>query len=205
MALRFGLGFGLGIGIDRWSSVLSVPRAPLADSQMVLWVSLWKSGVMAGPRRHGDACHDHRAQRKCHQFEDYLEAARKLKQRWVIALVCQVTLTHLSMFTIRNVVRKRSVHPLLSMFMVRYGVRRVFLATDDTAVIAAARASEEFDFLVRESESTNFYSGEGAKEFVERRLAMGEGNPATIGAREHQQNPKTLKPGHHWCTRAPRH
>ena len=62
-------------------------------------------------------------------------------------------------------------------------MRKVFLATDNVEVIAAARASAEFDFLVRETESARFYSGEGAKEFVERRLAKGEGDPAMIGAR----------------------
>jgi hypothetical protein len=44
----------------------------------------------------------------------------------------------------------------------RYGVRNVFLATDDVDVMKAARASDEFNFLMRETESTKFYSGKGA-------------------------------------------
>uniref|UniRef100_A0A7S0RP45 Alpha-(1,6)-fucosyltransferase N- and catalytic domain-containing protein n=1 Tax=Pyramimonas obovata TaxID=1411642 RepID=A0A7S0RP45_9CHLO len=103
----------------------------------------WERPIISMHVRHGDACYDHRAQRKCHEFEDYLVAARKIKER--------------------------------------YGVRNVFLATDNVAVIAKARANEEFNFLVRETESAKFYSGKGAKEFVERRLAKGEGDPGMIG------------------------
>ncbi|KAK3257229.1 hypothetical protein CYMTET_33673 [Cymbomonas tetramitiformis] len=41
----------------------------------------WEHPIIAMHVRHGDSCKDHRGQRQCRSFEDYLVAARSLKGR----------------------------------------------------------------------------------------------------------------------------
>jgi len=123
-----------------WRPNDELERRVIEEQQKLNWGS---QPVISMHVRHGDSCFDHRAQRSCHKFAEYLAAARQIRDK--------------------------------------YGVASIFLATDDMAVIAEAKNSTEFNFMVRSSASPGFYSGVGAKEFVERRLARGDGDAGLVG------------------------
>ncbi|KAK3240721.1 hypothetical protein CYMTET_49458 [Cymbomonas tetramitiformis] len=60
----------------------------------------------------------------------------------------------------------------------KYGVRNVYLATDDEAVQRAAEQNTEFNFKFRLSESRKFY---GSNTFIESRIFNGQGDPGLLG------------------------